>query len=81
MLIIKYQITREVSGTIAASAKIQYLLTPVCGKALHHINVMSVDVGSNTTDHLNHIVLDLVMHFLNEEAMQNKSKTLLFLYD
>ena len=55
MFIHNSQITLGVSGTLGASAKIQYLHTLLLGETLCQLGMLSVEVVSMTTTHLNRI--------------------------
>ena len=55
--------TLQASGKLAASAKIQYLCTLVCGEALRQLDKLSVDIGIMTTEHLKLIILGLGTYF------------------
>ena len=46
-----FQMTLEAPRNLAASAKIQYLLTLVRGEVLHQLYTLSVEVGSTTSEH------------------------------
>ena len=52
-----FQITLEVLGVIAASAKIKYLCTLLSGGELHQLYMLYVEVGSTTRTYSNHTVL------------------------
>ena len=47
--------TLEVPGMLNAGAKIQYICMLVCGEALHHLDRLSDEVGSTTSEHLESI--------------------------
>ena len=55
----KFETTLEASGTLAASAKIQYLHTLVHGDLLGQIYTLSVEVRSTASEHLKLIILGL----------------------
>ena len=63
LFIHNFQMTLEASGMLADNANIQYIRTLLCGKALRHLDMMSVEVGSTTTTHLNLIILVLYTYF------------------
>ena len=47
-----FQMTLEASATIASGANIHYLCTLVRGEALVHIDMLSAEVVSTTSEHL-----------------------------
>ena len=54
-----FQMNLEASGMIAVSANIQYLFMLLHGEALSQLYILSVEVGSITTAHLNCTILVL----------------------
>ena len=59
LFIQKLQMTLKASGTLNASANIQYICTLVHGEALRQLNTLSVEVVSTTISYLNRIILIL----------------------
>ena len=57
LFIRNFQMTLKASGTLASGANILCLHTLVCGKALHHIDTLSDEMGSITSEHLKSIIL------------------------
>ena len=55
--------TLEASVTLVAGAKFQYLSTLVHGEALRQRDTLYAEVGSNTSENLNPIILGLSAHF------------------
>ena len=51
LFINNFQMNIEASGTFDAGAKIQYLYTLLCGDALCQLDMLSAEVGSNTSEH------------------------------
>ena len=49
----------EASGTIAANAKIQYIFTLLHVEGLHHVDMLSTEVGITTLENLKNIILGL----------------------
>ena len=64
-----FQTDLEASGTLVASEKIQYLCTILRGKALPQLGMFSVQVGSTTIAHLNHIILRLGTYIFTVNAL------------
>ena len=67
-----FKMTLEASGTLAASANLQYLRTILCGEALRQFDNLCVQVGSTTTTHLIWIILGLGMYFFLLMHCQSK---------
>ena len=68
-----FQMTLKASGTLTASAKIQYIHTLLRGEALRQLEAFSIDMGSTTTTHLNQIILSLGTYFSLLMHIQSKS--------
>ena len=73
MLVCNFQITLEDSRAITDSAKIRYLCTLLCGEALRQLYVISIEVISTTTTHLNRTILGLGVYFFLLMCCQSKS--------
>ena len=69
-----FKMTLEASGTLAASAKIQYLHTLVHGKSLGQIYSLSVEVRSTASEHLKLIILGLGTYSFLVNALSKKKR-------
>ena len=64
-----FQMTLEASATIASAANIHYLCTLVRGEALVHIDMLSAEVVSTTSEHLKSIILGLGTYFFSVNSL------------
>ena len=71
-----FQMNLEASGMLAASAKIQYLATLLCGKFLHQLDIFSVEVVSTITTHLNRVVLVLGTYYFPVNVLSNQKRAM-----
>ena len=71
-----FQINLEASVTPASVTKIQYLCRIVRGKALHQLNMLSVEVGFITLENLNLIILGLRTYFTAVNVMSKQKCTM-----
>ena len=62
LFVCNFNMTPEASGTMAAGAKIQYLLTLVRGEALHQFDSLSADVESTQTLNVDDIIKILAQY-------------------
>ena len=74
LFIWKFQITIKAPGTLAVTTKINYLRTMVRGKVLRQLDILSREVGSTATEHLNLIILGLGTDFPPGNALSKKKR-------
>ena len=67
-----FKMTLEASGTLASSAKIQYICRVLCGEALHQFDTLCAQVESTNTTHLNRMILGLGAYFFRYMCRQRK---------
>ena len=71
-----YQMISEASGTLTHGAKIQCLCTLLHFKLLSQIEMLSVEVGSKTTEHLKPIIIGLGTSFFPVHALSKQNFTM-----
>ena len=60
-----FQMTFDTSGTLGSIANIEYIHTILLGEELCQVDMLSVEVGSMTTTHLNRIISGLGSKFFS----------------
>ena len=71
-----FQMTLKASGTLTASAKIQYIHTLLRGEALHQLDTLPVEVGIMIKTNLNHIILGLGTYFFPINALSKQKRAM-----
>ena len=68
-----FKMALEALGTLAASAKLQYLRMILCGEELRQFDIFCYYVVSKNTTHLNHIILGLGIYSTPVNTLSKKS--------
>ena len=58
---------------LVANTQIQYICTLVCGEALRHIDTLSAEVGSTTSEKLRSTILGLSTYFFPVNMLSKTS--------
>ena len=73
LFISNLNMTLQASGTYAAAADIQYLCTLLSGESLRQFDILSAEVGINTSENLKSIIQGLGTYCFLSVRCQNKS--------